>query len=677
MKIVFTISTCLFLLTIFSCVPKERTHVSVHSPNKQLEVFFEEMDSGLYYSVKLADNEVVSRSKLGFEFKGLAPLEKNLKIVDVVNSAKDESWQQVWGEKKVVRNNYQEAIIMLQEEMAPKRMLNIIFRVFDDGIGFRYEIPRQEGMDSIFITNELTEFNLAQDYSTWFIPANFDSYEFLYQNKPASQVESANTPVTFESAGQNIFISIHEANLTNYAGMTLKKREAAKPIFKADLVPWPDGIKVRAVAPIKTPWRTIQLCSSPEKLIESSLILNLNEPNQLQDVSWIKPAKYIGIWWGMHLGIYTWAYGDRHGATTDRMKEYIDFAAENNIQGVLAEGWNTGWENWGQPHAFDMVTPYDDFDLEEITSYAKTKGVDIIGHHETGGDAEYYEQQMEKAFQLCNKFGINYVKTGYAGTIRPLKQFHHGQYMVNHYRKVVETAAKYHIMLDVHEPIKPTGIRRTYPNMMTREGVRGMEWNAWESGNAPEHHVVLPFTRILAGPVDYTPGIFDALYQNAGERSKWNSYSGESRLHTTLSKQLALFVVFYSPLQMASDLIKNYKGQPAFQFIRDVPTDWEYTKVLNAKIGDYLAIVRKDMGSDDWYLGSITDENSRNFNLKLDFLDPNITYTAEVYADTEESDWKSNPMAYTIKKQIITSKDSIEVNLAPGGGQAIRFKAGE
>jgi alpha-glucosidase len=659
---------------LISCSKKEITNVLIQSPNESIQVSFDVADSKPVYHVKFDNRPVIDTSRLGFEFQNQPSFSGNFKITGVTTNSLDESWEQVWGEQHLVRNNYNQAIIQLEEKDSLKRKLIITFKVFDDGIGFSCEIPKQEAIDSIKITNELTEFHLAEDYSTWFIPANFGSYEMLYQNKPASEVEWTNTPATFESLDQKVFLSIHEANLTNYAGMTLKKQADSNLTFQSELVPWPDGVKVKAQTSMKTPWRTIQISGSAAGLMESTLILNLNEPNKLEDVSWVQPAKYIGIWWGMHLGTHTWTLGERHGATTEAMKKYIDFAEANNFDAVLAEGWSTGWEYWGQPKAFDFVTPYEDFNIEEITAYAKQKGVKIIGHHETGGDAKYYDQQMDEAFELYQSLGIHDVKTGYAGPIQPSGQHHHGQYMVNHYRKVVETAAKYQLTINAHEPIKPTGIRRTYPNMMAREGARGMEWNAWSDGNPPEHHVILPFTRILAGPIDYTPGVFDLLYKNAGERVKWNNQDkGTGRINTTLSKQLALYVVFYSPLQMASDLIENYENQPAFQFVRDVPVDWEFRKVLNAKIGDYVTVVRKDRHSDDWYLGAVTDENKRTLEVNLNFLNAEKRYIAELYTDANDSDWKTNPYPIQLLKQEVSYGDTLTLKLASGGGQAIRF----
>lgn len=662
------------LLLITACTQPELKQITLSSPDGKTELMFNLSDSTISYEVYFEENQLLAGSNLGFEFKNQAPLKDNFRIVNHEITETKGSWKQVWGQNKKIDNNYKEVFIQLEEKTKAKRKLNLRFKIYNDGLGFRYEIPEQTGIDSLFITQEKTEFNLTEDYSTWFIPANYSSYEALYQNKLCSEVQSANTPITFESENESVFLSIHEANLSNYAGMTLKKQKEGGLNFKADLVPWPDGVKVKTTLPMQSPWRSIQIAKSAEALVESSLILNLNEPNGLEDVSWIEPAKYVGVWWSMHLGTETWTLGERHGATTENMKNYIDFASENGINAVLAEGWSTGWEAWGRAKAFDFVTAYPDFDLPEIVKYAESKAVEIIGHHETGGDAPYYEEQLEKAFQLYHDLGIRYVKTGYAGPIQPRGYYHHGQAMVNHYRKVVELAAKYQIMLDVHEPIKPTGIRRTYPNMMTREGARGMEWNGWSEGNPPEHHVILPFTRLLAGPMDYNPGIFDLRYQNAKHRVKWNGLDkGQSRTNTTLAKQLALFVVLYSPLQMASDVVANYENHPAFQFISDVPADWETTKVLNGKIGDFYTVARKDINSEDWYLGSITDENIRTFKIALDFLEPNTEYEAQIYRDTKDSHWESQPYAYEIISETYNSTDHLILNLAAGGGQAIRF----
>jgi hypothetical protein len=513
--------------------------------------------------------------------------------------------------------------------------------------------------------SEDTRFAFAGNHTTWWIPADFDSYEHLYYQTPLDLVFAVNTPVTMKTEG-GLYVSLHEANLTDYAGMTLALVPDEINTLRTSLVPWPDGSKVKGSTPCKTPWRTIQIATWPGGLVESSLILNLNEPCVIEDTSWIKPMKYIGIWWGMHIGKYTWHEGPDHGATTANAKRYVDFASRHGIPAVLIEGWNTGWHRWGQEGAFDHVTPYPDFDIEEVVRYAKEKGVGIIGHHETGGDVTTYDRQIEFAFRLYRDLGIHAVKTGYAGKIYPRGQYHHGQWMVNHYRMVVEKAAQYRIMLDVHEPIKPTGISRTYPNMMTREGVRGTEFNAWSEGNPPEHVTILPFTRMLAGPLDYTPGIFDLTF---------DEYKPGNRVRSTLANQLALYVILYSPLQMAADLIENYEGHPAFKFIKEVPVDWDETRVLNAEIGDYVTIARRK--GDTWYIASVTDENARALTVGLAFLEAGKTYQARIYADAPESDFESNPTAYEMREQQVTRDTILNVELARGGGQAITITPGE
>ena len=658
-------------LTIVSCAQK--TNFKVTSPNKEISLEFSALEGGLNYRVLFKNTEIIKKSNLGFEFKNLPSLTEGFQVILTKTETYNNTWEQVWGENKLIENNYNLLSVFLKEKEGNHRLLNLHFKVYNDGIGFRYEIPTQEHITTIEITNELTQFNFTADHTTWYNRANFDSYEMEYQNSPVSTVKSANTPVTFVAENGTV-ISIHEANLTNYAGMTLKKSENDALSFESDLVPWPDGVKVKTKTPMFSPWRTIQIAEKAADLVGSNMILNLNEPNQIKDTSWIEPMKYIGVWWGMHIGTHTWTLGDRHGATTVETKKFIDFAAKNNIGGVLVEGWNTGWEDWGKKDAFDFVTPYSDFDLKGITEYAASKNVDFIGHVETGGAATSFENNFENIFGLYQKMGVKTVKTGYAGGIQTKGQFHHGQFMVNHYRKVVETAAKYGIMINAHEPIKPTGIRRTYPNMMTREGTRGMEWNAWSKGNSPEHHTVLPFTRGLGGPIDYTPGIFDILYKNAKNRVKWNGLDdGTSRVNTTLAKQLALFVTLYSPLQMASDLVENYESQPAFKFFKDFGTDWEQSEILNGEIGDYITIARKEKGSDTWFLGSVTDENKRDLSVSLSFLDDDTDYIAEIYADGEKADWKTNPQAIAISNIEVTSKSNLKLVLAAGGGQAIRF----
>jgi alpha-glucosidase len=636
-----------------------------------------------YYQVSRSGQDIIKPSKLGFIFQGDEPLDQNLTIADSRLDSFDETWSQPWGEVKQVRNHYNELWIDLKETTETHRRMILVFRVYDDGLGFRYELPEQDNLSDFEIVDEETEFVLAGNHQAWWIPAyRDDRYEYLYKQSPISflrtqSLHAVHTPLTMETA-DGLFLSIHEANLTDYAAMTLMGGD--DNTLLCDLVPWSDDVKVRASTPHRTPWRTIQIAESAGDLITSYLILNLNEPNQLEDVSWVKPGKYVGIWWGMHIDKYTWESGPAHGATTENAKRYIDFAAEYGFSGVLIEGWNVGWDGEWYEHGdrFSFTTPYEDFDIEELSAYAAAKGVKLIGHHETGAAVVNYERQMEDAFSYYQQLGIDTVKTGYVGWGQGIKrrneqdrlvglEWHHGQYMVRHYRKVVETAARYHIMLDVHEPIKDTGIRRTYPNMMTREGARGQEYNAWSSdgGNPPEHTTILPFTRMLAGPFDFTPGIFDLLFEE---------YRPRNRVNTTLAKQLALYVVIYSPLHMAADLPENYEGHSAFQFIVDVPVDWQDTAVLHGEIGDYVTIARQDRNSEDWYIGSITDEQGRTLEVPCTFLEPGRKYVAEIYADGADADWESNPLSIDVYKSLVDRNTVLKLRLAPGGGQAIRIR---
>ncbi|MGC9365163.1 MAG: glycoside hydrolase family 97 protein [Fidelibacterota bacterium] len=660
---------------IISCSRKSAPTVS--SPDGNITLKFS-LQSGIpHYSISYRSHQLIEDSRLGYHFKDTAPLADNLKIISVQFSPFDEIWTQPWGEVKDIRNHYNEMKIFLQEKDHPNRQMNLIFRAFDDGIGFRYELPAQENLKDFQITDELTEFNLSGDHRCWWIGAyRWNRYEFLYNETRLSEIDTVHTPFTMATS-DGLYLSLHEAALTDYSSMALARYEGTK--LTCDLYPWSDSTKVKAGTPMLSPWRTLQIAEKPGDLITSYLILNLNEPSKIEDTSWIKPQKYVGIWWEMHLGKSSWESGANHGATTYNTKKYIDFAAKYGFDGVLVEGWNTGWDgDWVRDgHLFDFTQPHPDFDIGAIADYAARKGVRIIGHHETGAAVMNYERQLEEAFQFCNQYGINTVKTGYVGhgqTIKRIdenggvrKEWHHGQYMVRHYRKVVETAAKYHIMLDVHEPIKDTGIRRTWPNMLAREGARGMEYNAWspDGGNPPDYMTILPFTRLLSGPMDFTPGIVDLFYEE---------YKPDNRVNATLAKMLAYYVVIYSPLQMAADLPENYENQPQlFQFICDVPVDWEDTRVINAAIGDYLTIVRKDRNSDDWYLGSVTDENSRIFDIPLDFLDSTTSYCAEIYEDAGDADWEINPLAIETRQATVTSGQQLILNLAPGGGTAIRF----
>lgn len=650
-----------FVFIFSSCSSDEI--VKLDSPDGRNNVIFILKDGKPYYQVLRNEKTVIDSSALGFEFDGDDLLRGGFSMETANLSGTVERWEPVWGQKSRIREHYNDLLVTLKEKSGLKRTLQVEFKAFDDGVAFRYLIPEQEGLSRLEIMKELTEFRFMEDLSAWWIPGDYDNHEFLYRNTPLSRIDSANTPLTMESLSDSLCLSIHEAALVDYPEMRLKRSPAEPFTLLCDLVPWPDGVKAKAEVPFKTPWRTIQLADEAARLIESTMILNLNEPSKIEDVSWIRPMKYIGIWWGMHIGKYTWASGPKHGATTANAKRYIDFAASNGIPGVLVEGWNKGWEKWADGVEFPMMEAYDDYNLEEVADYAKDKGVYLIAHNETGANAEFYEKQVDSAFALYERLGIHAIKTGYVGKIRPLGQYHHGQWMVNHQAMIIEKAAKHKIMVDAHETVKATGLERTWPNFMSREWGRGNEYEGWSEGNPPEHTCILPFTRVLAGPFDYTPGIIGIYFKD---------YKPDNRIHTTLAKQLALMVVIYSPLQMAADLIENYQGHPAFQFIRDVPSDWDQTKALNGKIGDYVTIARKK--KDAWYIGSITDENPREFTFKLDFLDEKVSYEAVIYADGPDADWVSNPLDYVIEKKLVKKDDDFVMKLAAGGGQAVVIK---
>lgn len=663
-------------------IPMPAESLRLLSPDGLNEVLFGLVEGAPYYSVQHAGQPVILPSRLGFTFLSEPPLDGGFTIQDWQTSSYDETWTQPWGEVKEIRDQHNELRVTLTESGDEPRQMVVVFRVFDDGIGFRCELPEQPHLQDIRIMAELTEFALAGDHSTWWIGAYLDNrYEYLYRRSPLSTLYktatgAVHTPLTMETA-EGLYLSIHEAALMNYSSMTLRADENLT--LHADLVPWSDGILVKGQTPLKTPWRTIQIAESPGELVTSYLVLNLNEPNALGDVSWVEPGKYIGIWWGMHLDKWSWGSGPNHGATTANTQAYLDFAAKYGFAGVLVEGWNLGWDgNWtATPDDFSFTEPYPDFDLERLAAYAAARGVRIIGHHETATGIQNYEQQMEDAFALYQRLGVNTVKTGYVGYGQNIRRYdengtfiglewHHGQYMVEHHQRVIETAAKYGIMIDAHEPIKDTGLRRTYPNFMTREGARGQEYNAWDGqgGNPPDHVTILPFTRLLAGPMDYTPGVLALTFPE---------YRPNNQVNHTLAKELALYVVIYSPLQMAADLIENYEGNPAFQFILDVPVDWHETRLLHAAIGDYITTVRRERDGDEWFLGSITDEEARTLQARLDFLTPGVTYVAEIYADGEGADWETNPYALEIRQVLVDAETVLTLELAPGGGQAIRF----
>jgi len=666
MKIIrssFFILVSSFMFLLSSCSSDEE--VRLDSPGGRNNIVFILKDGIPYYQVLRDSHIILDTSGLGFDLKDAPPLRGNFKMEKATMSGNHDRWEPVWGQRSRIRDSHNQLLVTLKEQAEPYRKLQLEFKAFDDGVGFRYIIPEQPGLTKLEIMNEATEFLFREDLSAWWIPGDYDNHEFLYRNTPLSRIDSANTPLTLEST-DSLCMSIHEASLVNYPEMRLK-RSGDNPLkLLCDLVPWPDGVKAKVEVPFKTPWRTIQLASEARKLIESTMILNLNEPTSLEDVSWIRPMKYVGIWWALHIGKNTWIAGPRHGATTANTKQYIDFAAENGIPGVLVEGWNKGWENWVDGVEFDFLHAYDDYNLAEVAAYAKSKGVYLIVHNETAANAQWYEKQADTAFALYQGLGIHAIKTGYVGRIRPLGQYHHGQWMVNHQALIIEKAAKHQIMVDAHETVKATGLERTWPNFMTREWARGNEYEAWSEGNPPDHTCILPFTRVLAGPLDYTPGIIGLYFKE---------YKPDNRVHTTLAKQLALMVVIYSPMQMAADLIENYQGHPAFRFIRDVPADWDDTKVLNGKIGDYVTIARKK--KDAWYIGSITDETAHEFTFKLDFLDEKINYEATIYKDGPSADWKTNPLEYVIEKKLVRKDDEFKMVLAAGGGQAVVIRPNE
>lgn len=665
MKALFCFSMGIVLS--FSSIPifcQKSENLSVASPDQSVVVRVQLQQGKVYYQILKNGQTVIAPSSVGLKFNNIPDLIGSFMLEKSSTSTYDNTWEQPWGEQRWVRNHYNELLLDLRD--AAKRKLQLIFRVFNDGVGLRYHIPAQPGIDSLIIMDELTEFNFEHNEQAWWIPVHRENsyYESIYRLTPISQIDTANTPITFELSN-GLYLAIHEANLTDYASMTLQKKSDKG--FVSCLIPWSNGVKVYAKAPMSTPWRIFIIGSTPGDLVTSTLMLNLNEPCVIKDLSWIKPAKYIGIWWGMHMGTYTWSQGPNHGATTANTVRYIDFAARHGFNGVLVEGWNYGWDgNWYENgNTFSFTKPYPDFDLEYLAQYARSKNIQLIGHHETGGAVSNYERQMEEAFQLYHRLGIHYVKTGYVNKYLDGKEWHDGQYGVRHYRKVVELAAKYQINIDNHEPIKPTGLCRTYPNLMTQEGARGQEYDAWspDGGNPPSHTTILPFTRMLAGPFDFTPGTFN--FSNPGHPN--------TRVQTTLAKQLAIFVVIYSPLQMASDMPENYEGKPAFEFIKRVPCDWEKTLVPQSKIGEYVVMARKDRNSDRWYIGAITNEKSRELTLKLDFLEPNVQYTANIYADGDSADWQTNPYDIKIYSIPVRSTDEIPLKLAAGGGVAIEI----
>jgi hypothetical protein len=665
-----------------------KNHSSISSPgNINTIEFFLDASGAPHYLVKHKDKTVVDTSSMGFDLKDQAPLKAGFVIKKTSEKDFNETWEMPWGEQRSVVNHYKELLVELEESAGAKRPLNIYFRAYDDGIGFRYEFPKEEGVDSLTILDENTEYQLTGDHLSWWTPGDWDTYEHLYYTNKISEINAlalkkndlansqirenaVNTPFTMRM-DDGTHLSFHEANLTDYAGMNLRVGDG-KYLLKSELVGSDIlGYKVKRALPFVTPWRTIQIADKATALIESRLIENMNEPNKIGDISWFKPKKYVGIWWEMHLNKSTWDYkSGKHGATTENAKRYIDFAAKNGMTGVLVEGWNTGWEHWigfdDREGVFDFVTPYPDYDLKEVVRYGKEKGVELIMHNETSAAPRTYDKQLDTAYRMMKSLGIHSVKTGYVGPIIPKGEYHDGQWMVNHYQRVVEKGAENQVAIDVHEPIKPTGLRRTYPNLVAAEGLRGQEFNAWASdgGNPPEHLSIVAFTRMLAGPIDFTPGIFDISLP-----TKENN-----QVNTTLAQQLALYVVIYSPIQMAADLPENYANQPAFQFIKDVGVDWEKTVVLNGEVGDFVTIAREERKTGNWFVGGITDENPREVTVKFDFLEEGKKYEAIIYQDGKDAHYKNNPTQVEIVKMKADKNLTKTFKLAAGGGFAISLK---
>jgi alpha-glucosidase len=650
------------MLVFFSCTKENKTTVA--SPDGKITVVAGIEDGKPFYKLQAGTKTIIEKSFLGFILMGNDAFCKDFALVNTEFRSFSENWTQPWGEESTVDNTYNEMILHVAEKSGKKRELSIVFRVFNDGVGFRYQFPKQPNLTDFTIMDELTEFALVGNPQTWSIPTNHTNYfEHLYRKAPVTSLDTVSTPLTMEM-NDSLYLTIHEANLTDYAGLNLTSKQGSSTL-KADLTPWSTGEKVFARTPFNSPWRTVIISKNPGGLMLSRLMLNLNEPSKIKDTSWIQPGRYVGIWWGMHMGAYTWSQGPKHGATTGNTIRYIDFAAKHNFQGVLVEGWNYGWDgDWSaNGDQFNFTKPYPDFDIKKVTDYAAKKHVKLIGHNETGGATKNYEAQLDSAFSMYSKLGISCVKTGYVNALLDHKEQHASQYGVRHYRKVIETAARYKIMIDNHEPMMPTGLQRTYPNLMSQEGVRGQEYDAWspDGGNPPEHTTVIPFTRGLAGPMDFTPGTYK--FENPA--------LPKTHVHTTLAKQLALAVVLFSPVQMASDMIENYENNPAFEFTTSCPTNWARTVIPAAAIGDYLIVARKDRKSESWFVGGITDENARKLNLHLSFLDTNARYKAKLFKDGKHADYKSNPYPLDIEEMQVNSNTTLQLNLAPGGGTAI------
>jgi len=682
----------------------ERT---LKSPGGRLTLSFALSEAGEpTYSLDFGDRAVVGRSRLGVELRDEPPLTRGFAVAWADERAADETWETVWGEERRIRNNYRELAVTLAQPGQKGRRMVVRFRLFDDGLGFRYEFPEQEGLKYFTVSDERTEFALTGDHRAFWIPGDYDTNEYAYTTSPLSEVDATKgrtveeigtksiigpdavqTPLMLKTA-EGLYVNLHEAALLDYPAMNLRVDRRSFRL-SSHLVPDAVGNKAYLQTPARTPWRTVVVADRAAGVLASRLILNLNEPSKLADTGWIRPQKYVGIWWEMHVGKSSWGYSDvnnvrlgatdwkalkpngRHGATTENTKRYIDFAARHGFAGVLVEGWNVGWEDWygaWKEEVFDFVTPYPDFDVEGLQAYAAARGVKLIMHHETSASVTNYERRMEEAYRFMKRHGYEAVKTGYVGRIIPRGEHHDSQWMVNHYVRVAEATARHRIMLNAHEPVRPTGLHRTYPNWLASEAARGNEFNAWSSGNPPEHETILPFTRLMGGPMDYTPGIFQLRLDHYQPGKK-------ERVHTTLAKQLALYVTLYSPLQMAADLPENYERHlDAFQFIKDVAVDWDETRYLEAEPGDYLTVARKSRGRDEWFVGAITDEQARRATVPLDFLPPGRPYVAAVYRDGPGAHWERDPASYLVERFAVDSRTTLRLALAEGGGAAVSLR---
>ncbi len=693
--------TFILLLLVFTV--KAQT---ITSPDKNLTLKFALAANGVpTYQLTYKQKPVIKTSKLGIETKDVPSFLDGFTVTKTEQQSFNESWNPVWGEQKTIRNNYNELLVTLAQKTVKDRYIRIRFRLFNDGLGFRYEFPSQPNLNYFIIKEEHTQFALAGDHKAFWLPGDFDTQEYETVTSKLSEVrgkmKAAVTPnvsqTTFSPTGlqtplmmksqDGLYINIHEAALVDYSCMSLNLDDK-NFVLESFLTPDAIGDKGYMQAPTQTPWRTVIVSDKAGDVLLSKLVYNLNEPTKFKDVSWIKPVKYVGVWWEMITGKSTWAYTDlenvqlgitdysktkpngKHGANTANVKKYIDFAAKNGFDAVLVEGWNEGWEDWfgkTKDYVFDFVTPYPDFDVKELHRYAASKGVKIIMHHETSGSVRNYERHLDTAYKFMVENGYNAVKSGYVGQIIPRGEHHYGQWLVNHYLYAVTKAADYKIMVNAHEAIRPTGLARTYPNLIGNEAARGTEYESF-GGNTPDHTTILPFTRLIGGPMDYTPGIF---------QTKISAYNPENNsfVHTTLAKQLALYVTMYSPLQMAADLPETYeKFADAFQFIKDVAVDWDESYALEAEPGDYITLARKAKGKNEWYIGSITDENARVATVTFGYLPKGKTFEATIYADGKDASFDKNPQSYSIRKMKVSSKTVLKQQVAPGGGFAISVK---